>query len=88
MRSPAVIVRQSFAPLPRGRQLKAFSSEVVSGSRQENASNQKDRTLGSDFTRAEVEIVWRGEGGSLDFTSRCRAVTPVPELPLGVEHKI
>src|SRR4051795_8559654 len=60
MSSPAVIVRQSFAPLPRGRQLKAFSSEVAFDSRQENASNQKDRTLGSDFSRTEVEIVSRG----------------------------
>src|SRR3954465_14468894 len=83
MSSPAVIVRQSFAPLPRGRQLKAFSSEVAFDRRQENASNQKDRTLGSDFSRTEVEIVSRGEGESLDFTSRCIAVTPVAGVAAG-----
>src|SRR3954454_24905735 len=83
MPPPAVIVRQSFAPLPRGRQLKAFSSEVAFDSRQENASNQKDRTLGSDFSRTEVEIVSRGEGESLDFTSRCIAVTPVAGVAAG-----
>jgi hypothetical protein len=85
MSSPAAIVRQSFAPLARGRQLKAFSSEVVFDSCQENASNQKDRILGSDFSRTEVEIVSRGESESLDFTSRCIAVTPVAGAATGVE---
>jgi hypothetical protein len=82
-----MIVRQSFAPLLRGRQLKAFSSEVASGSRQENASNQKDTTsvLISSEPRSSLFGAMKANRSTLPAVAE--RLPPEPESPLGVEHK-